>query len=153
VVGDLDNYKVLAEWALTDCENYPLAFDELHHRIFIECRNTGTVRVLDSQTGKEVASMLVTVSATSDDMIYNAREGRLYVLARAFDKAHPSERGPGLIDVFQEQDPDHYKKIGSFDSGWAAQTGLFVPEWGKLFTDAVHMPGGAPGEMLVFKTE
>ena len=153
VVGDLGNYNVLAHWALPGCENYPMAFDEDHQRVFVMCRANGTVIALDSSNGKQVASMPLTPSATSDDMFYDAGKGRIYVLARIAQKDNPRAPGPGLIEVLQQKDPDHYDKIESLQSGFAAQTGLFVPEWNKLFVGTRNQKGGAGSEILVYETK
>jgi DNA-binding beta-propeller fold protein YncE len=153
VVGDLGNYNVLAHWALPGCENYPMAFDEDHHRIFVMCRASGTVVALDSDSGKQVAVLPLTGSGNSDDMFYDAAKARIYVLARIIQKDNPRAPGPGIIEVFQQRDADHYEKIDSLQSGFAAQTGLFVPEWSKLFVATRHQPGGASGEILVYETK
>jgi hypothetical protein len=153
VVGDLVNYNVLAHWALPGCENYPMAFDEDHHRLFVMCRASGNMLALDAESGKQVASMPLTPSASSDDMFYDASKGRIYVLARIVQKDNPRAPGPGIIEVFQQKDPDHYERIESVPSGFAAQTGLFVPEWNELFVATRHQPGGASGEILVYETK
>jgi DNA-binding beta-propeller fold protein YncE len=153
VVGDLSDYNVLAHWALPGCENYPMAFDEDHHRVFVMCRASSTVLALDSENGKLVTSIPLTPSASSDDMFYDASKGRIYVLARIIQKDNPRAPGPGIIEVFQQKDPDHYEKIETIQSGFAAQTGLFVPEWNKLFVATRHQPGGASGEILVYGTK
>jgi hypothetical protein len=153
VVGDLGSYDVLARWALPGCENYPMAFDEDHHRVFVMCRASGNVIAVDSSNGKQVASIPLTASASSDDMFYDASKGRIYVLARILQKDNPRAPGPGLIEVLQQKDPDHYEKIESIQSGFAAQTGIFVPEWNKLFVGTRRQPGGAGGEILVYETK
>jgi DNA-binding beta-propeller fold protein YncE len=153
VVGDLTSYTVLAHWALPGCENYPMAFDEAHHRIFVMCRASSVLAALDSDSGKQVAVIPLTPSASSDDMFYDASKRRLYVLARIVQKENPRTPGAGIIEVFQQKDPDRYEKIDSFQSGFAAQTGLFVPEWDKLFVATRHQPGGAGGEILVYETK
>jgi DNA-binding beta-propeller fold protein YncE len=150
VVGDLTNYSVLAHWALPGCENYPMAFDEDHHRVFVMCRASGVLLALDSDDGKQVAVLPLTTSASSDDMFYDASKGRIYVLARIVQKDNPRAPGPGIIEAFQQKDPDHYEKTDSFQSGFAAQTGLFVPEWNELFVATRHQPGGQSGEILVY---
>jgi DNA-binding beta-propeller fold protein YncE len=150
VVGDLASYDVLAHWALPGCENYPMALDEDHHRVFVMCRASGNLLALDSGSRKQVASMPLTPSASSDDMFYDASKGRIYVLARIIQKDNPRTPGPGIIEVFQQKDADHYEKIESFQSGFAAQTGLFVPEWNKLFVASRHQPGGQSGKILVY---
>jgi DNA-binding beta-propeller fold protein YncE len=153
VVGDLGNYNVLAHWALPGCENYPMALDEDHHRVFVMCRASSVLLALDSDSGKPLATIPLTPSASSDDMFFDASKGRIYVLARIIQKDSPRTPGPGIIEVFQQKDPDHYEKIDSFQSGFAAQTGLFVPEWSKLFVATRHQPGGQNGEILVYETK
>ncbi len=150
VVGDLGSYTVLAHWALPGCENYPMAFDEDHHRVFVMCRAAGNVTALDSDSGNQVAVIPLTPSATSDDMFYDASKGRVYILSSITQKSNTV--GPGLIEVLQQKDPDHYERIESIPSGLASRTGLFVPEWNKLF---VQSRTGAAGseEFLVYETK
>jgi hypothetical protein len=99
-----------------------------------------------------VASIPLTPSASSDDMFYDPGKGRIYVLARVLQKDNPRTPGPGIIEVLQQKDPDHYEKIESVQSGFAAQTGWFVPEWNKLFVATRRQPGGADSEILVYET-
>ncbi len=153
VVGDLTTYSVLAHWALPGCENYPMAFDEDHHRLFVMCRASSVLLALDSDSGKLVTTMPLTPSASSDDIFYDTGKGRIYVLARVIQKDNPRVHGRGIIEVFRQMDGDHYEKIDSFQSGFAAQTGLFVPEWSKLFVATRHQSGEASGEMLVYEVK
>jgi hypothetical protein len=97
--------------------------------------------------------MPLTPSASSDDMFYDASKGRIYVLARIVQKDNPRVPGPGIIEVFQQKDPDHYEKIESLPSGFAAQTGVFVPEWNQLFVATRAQLGGAASEILVYETK
>lgn len=108
------------------------------------------VTVLDSDSGKPVTVIPLTPSATSDDMFYDASKGRLYVLSSISMKGNMP--GQGFIEVLQENDPDHYSRLETIDSGLASRTGLFVPEWNKLF---VQSRSGAPGgeEFLVYETK
>jgi DNA-binding beta-propeller fold protein YncE len=153
VVGDLGNYNVLGHWALPGCENYPMAFDEDHHRVFVMCRAAGNVTALDSDSGKEVAVIPLTPSATADDMFYDASKGRIYVLSSIVQRNGPQASGQGLIEVLRQKDPDHYEKIETIQSGFASRTGLFVPEWNKLFVQSRAQPGGAGSEFLVYETK
>jgi DNA-binding beta-propeller fold protein YncE len=153
VVGDLGNYKVLAHWALPGCENYPMAFDEDHHRVFVMCRAAGNMTALDSDSGKQVSVIPLTPSATSDDMFYDASKGRIYVLSSIVQRNGPQASGRGLIEVLQQKDPDHYERIETIQSGFASRTGLFVPEWNKLFVQSRAQPGGPGSEFLVYETK
>jgi hypothetical protein len=88
-------------------------------------------------------------------MFYDASKNRVYILSRLLigkDK-DPSVQGPGVVDVIQERDGDHYEKIATYTTGYGAQTGLFVPEWGKLLVATRRQPTGQSGEILIYETK
>jgi len=59
--------------------------------------------VMDSNTGKEVAS-LATVEGM-DGVYFDAARGRIYVSGgRGFDT--------GCVVVYRQRDPDHYETLG-----------------------------------------
>src|SRR5581483_2463444 len=149
VVADLDTNKVLAHWSNPQCENYPMALDEARHRIFVFCRGASYVSVIDTESGKQVATIQATPLSTSDDMFYDPAKSRLYIVSRILiEKDNPRAEGPGVVDVIQQQNGDHYEKVATYTTGYGAQTGLFVPEWGKLFVATRHQPTGQNGEIL-----
>lgn len=153
VVADLSSYKALAHWK-AGCENYPMALDEAHRRLFIFCRNNSYVAVFDTRSGRRVASVRATPGASSDDMFWDPSRNRLYVLARILlHGKNPHVAGPGIVDVIQEEDPDHYRMIATSATGFGAQTGMFVPEWGKLFVAARRQPTGQSAEILEYDTK
>ena len=53
------------------------------------------------------------------------------------------------MDVFQQKDADHYAKIASYLTGPGVWTGLFVPDWGKLFLSARAQQNA---EILLYET-
>lgn len=148
VVADLDTDKVLDHWSNPNCENYPMALDETHHRIFVFCRNSpGYVSVIDTESGKQVTTIQATPQSSSDDMYYDPSNGRLYVIS----SIQPVAQNPGIIDVIQQKDADHYEKIATYATGPGARDGLFVPELGKLFVSSPRQPTGQGGEYLVYE--
>lgn len=150
VVADLDTSKVLAHWNIPGCENYPMALDENHHRIFIFCRNSpGYVSVMNTETGKQVTTIPATPLSTSDDMFYDPGKGRLYVLS----SMQTLPGAPGVIDLIQARDADHYDRIATYPTGPGGRDGLLVPELGKLFVSSVRQPTGQGGEYLVYQTK
>jgi DNA-binding beta-propeller fold protein YncE len=150
VVADLDTNKVLAHWDNPGCENYPMALDEDHHRIFVFCRNSpGYVSVIDTESGKQVTTIPATPESSSDDMFYDPSKSRLYILA----SIEPTFGNPGIIDVIQQQDADHYEKIATYPTGPVGRDGLFVAELGKLFVSSPRQPTGQGGEYLVYETK
>ena len=87
-------------------------------------------------------------------MFYDPSKGRLYILSRLLiEKDNPRAEGPGIVDVIQQQDGDHLEKIATYTTGYGAQTGLFVPEWGKLFVATRQQPTGQSGEILIYETK
>jgi DNA-binding beta-propeller fold protein YncE len=149
-VADLDTNKVLTHWNIPACENYPMALDEDHHRIFVFCRNSpGYVSVINTESGKQVAMIPATPESSSDDMFFDPGKGRLYVLS----SLQPVPGEPGVVDVIQQRDADHYERIATYPTGPVARDGLFVPELGKLFVSTPRQPTGQGGEYLVYETK
>jgi DNA-binding beta-propeller fold protein YncE len=139
-VADLAKNALIAKWPVTSAlRNYPMTFDEAHHRLLIGCRAPARMLVIDTDTGKQTAS--VEIVGDTDDMFYDASRSRVYVIG-----------GQGFVDVFEQKDPDHYNRIAHHATAPGARTGLFVPDWGKLFVAAPHR-GEQRAEVLVYETK
>jgi len=136
-VIDVVQRSVLARWPVTEENNFPMALDEAHHRLFVASWKPSHLVVLDTQTGTEVAA--AEIAGPSDDLFYDSQRGRIYVLT-----------SQGLLEVFQQKDPDHYERIASYPTPPHTQTGLFVPGWGKLFA-AVQKQGDQDAEVRVYQ--
>jgi hypothetical protein len=113
-----------------------MALDETHQRLFTGCRKPARLLVFDTSSGKNVASPEVV--ADTDDLFYDAARGRVYVIG-----------GEGFIDVLQQKDADHYDRIARYATPPGTRTGLFVPDWGKLFAAVPHR-GQQGSEILVY---
>lgn len=139
-VADLIKHAVLAKWPITSAlENYPMALDEAHHRMFLGCRAPARMLVLDDRTGKQVAS--VEIVGDTDDLFYDPAKGRIYIIG-----------GAGFVDVVDQKDPDHYNRVSHIPTASGARTGLFVPEWSRLFVAVPHR-GGQLSKLLIFETK
>jgi DNA-binding beta-propeller fold protein YncE len=118
-VIDAVKRTVLARWPVTSSKNnFPMALDEAHHRLFVGCWVPPRLLVFDTETGKEVASG--EIAGSTDDVFYDSSRGRIYVLT-----------SQSFMEVFQQKDPNHYDRIARYPTPPRTQTGLFVPEWGK----------------------
>jgi DNA-binding beta-propeller fold protein YncE len=137
-VADLVKRKVLARWPVSCTTNFPMALDEAHHRIFVGCRMPARLAVFNTETGKIVASP--DIVEHTDDLFFDARKGRIYIL------------GEGFIEAWQEKDPDHYQRIGRYATPADGRTGLFVPDLGELFETIPHH-GTQGAEILVYATK
>ncbi|HEY4444366.1 MAG TPA: hypothetical protein VGN30_08775 [Steroidobacteraceae bacterium] len=137
-VVDLHKLTILDRWPVTSArENFPMTLDEAHHRLYVATRSPPRMLVFDTQTGKEVAS--VETSGGSDDLFYDAKSGRIYVLTSAES-----------LDVFQHHDPDRYERMAQYPTPPHTQTGLFVPEWGRLFA-ASQSQGEHSAEIRIYQ--
>jgi hypothetical protein len=104
---------------------------------------------LDTESGKQVTTITPTPKSFADDLFYDPGKGRIYILSTI----QTGTVRPGIIDVIQQQDADHYERIASYATGSGAQTGLFVPELGKLFVATIRQPTGQDGALLVYETK
>jgi hypothetical protein len=95
-VIDAVKRTVMARWPVTSAQNnFPMALDEAHHRLFVGCWVPPRLLVFDTETGKEVASG--EIAGSTDDLFYDARRSRIYVLtSQGFLESFPTERPQSL---------------------------------------------------------
>jgi len=139
-VVDTLKKTVLDRWptaAATTC--FPMALDEAHKRLFTGCRTPARLLVVDTSSGKTVASPEIV--ADTDDLFYDAARSRIYVIG-----------GQGFIDVLQQKDPDHYERAARYTTPAGTRTGLFVADLGQLFA-AVPRRGQQGAEVLVYEAK
>jgi len=134
-------------------DNFPMAHDDTHHRLIVACREPSALAVFDTTSGKQVTQVAVDPGLFSDDIFYDPAKSRIYVVARTAAGSDQRAPGPGMLEIFQQKDPDHYEKVGTQPTGFGAQTGFFSPVLGKLFVAARRQQGGAGGEILVYDTK
>ena len=135
---DRKKMQILSDWPLTAGLPAALAIDEEQQRLFVACRRPGRLLVLDTKSGKEVASLPCTGHA--DDAFYDATKKRIYVSG-----------GEDGISVYQQDDADHYRLLENITTGPEAKTSLLVPELKQLFV-AAPASGSRPTTVLVFST-
>jgi DNA-binding beta-propeller fold protein YncE len=145
-VVDVEKGTILARWPVSARNNFPMALDEAHHRLFVGCWNPARLIVFNTENGKEVASLELgekgvvrpDIVGITDDLFYDSARSRVYVL-----------NALGSIDVFRQKDPDHYELIASVRTPVNTKTGLFVPELGELFVGVVQS-GDKSAEISVY---
>jgi len=120
VVIDRATHKV-TEWPLkTGKANYPMAFDEADHRVFVVTRKPAQLVVLDSDSGAMVGS--VPCVSDADDLYYDAGRKRIYVPG-----------GEGFISVIQQIDTDHYRPLAKIPTTVGARTGLWYEKRDRFY--------------------
>jgi DNA-binding beta-propeller fold protein YncE len=125
-VIDRDKGEIVATWK-TDLafENFPMAFDETNHRLFVGCRLPAKLVVLDTESGEVVAK--IDISGDPDDVFYDGKRHRIYAIC-----------GAGKIDIIEQTDANTYKAAAKIDTANGARTGLLVPERDTLFVAVPH---------------
>ena len=127
-VAVIDRKKggVIATWKTDGAfGNFPMAFDEANHRLFIGCRIPSKLVVLNTESGEVVAK--IDISGDSDDIFYDSKRHRTYAIC-----------GAGKIDIIEQTDANNYKAVTKIDTADGARTGLFVPERDTLFVAVPH---------------
>ena len=138
-VVDGAKLTVLARWPVTSAQgNFPMALDETHHRLFVGTWTPSRLLMLNTESGQQIAT--ADIADRSDDLFYDPRRNQVYVLSRG-----------GFLHVFRERDPDHLDEIARYPTPPRTQTGLFVPEWRKLFA-AVQRQDDQAAEIRVYDT-
>ena len=116
VVGVIDREKktVTATWPLGELHgNTPITYDEVNHRVFVAGRKPPSLMVLDSESGKIIATL--PIAEMTDDMAFDPASKRIYVACNDF------------AVVFQQKDGDHYEELGRVATGFRAKTNILVP--------------------------
>ena len=93
----------------------PMALDDAGHRLFVGTRRPSKLNVLNTETGEVVAAL--TCAGDTDDLYYDARTKRIYVIG-----------GAGLISVIEQKDADHYQLKANISSSMGARTGYVHPD-------------------------
>lgn len=137
-VADWNRRSVLLRWPMANYrDNFPMAFDELEHRLFVVCRRPAELLVLDAKSGKVITQ--VAVAGDADDVYYDAARRRIYVSG-----------GQGFISVVKEVDYDRYLLVTSVPTASGARTSLFVPALDRLYL-AIPRRGSAIAEIGVYE--
>ncbi len=139
-VVDIPTSKLLAAWPIPDvAENFPLALDSEHRRVFVAGRRPSRLIVLNMDSGKAVARL--PTPGDADDLFYDAIHARLYVIG-----------GQGRVAVYAQETADRYTELDSTATVAGARTGLFVPEWNRLFV-AVRDFGAHSAEIRIYQPQ
>ena len=136
-VVDREKGEVIATWAPGAFGNFPMALDEADHRLFIGYRVPPKLIVLDTESGKAVAS--VSIAGDPDDVFYDSKHHRIYAIC-----------GAGKIEIIEQSDANHYKTVATIETVNGARTGLLVPERDTLFVAIPHH-GSQPAEIRSYQ--
>jgi DNA-binding beta-propeller fold protein YncE len=110
----------VTRWPLTFENNFPMALDEVNHRLFVATRSPPRLVVLNANSGRLVAALPAVQDA--DDLYYDSARKRLYIPG-----------GEGYISVFRQDDADHYKLLAKVQTAIGARTAGYFGKGRKGF--------------------
>ena len=135
---DSQKHTVSKTWTITNAQNnFPMALDEPDHRLFVGTRDPPKLIVFDTNSGKVVS--VFDIANDADDIFYDVTTKRIYVSC-----------GEGFVNIFQQQDADHYNAIVSVPTAQGARTSLFVPELHRFYV-AVPRKANQESRILVYE--
>lgn len=136
-VADIITNKVIAKWKNTNASsNFPMALDEEHNRLFICCRSPAKLRMINTQSGKDITS--IQCSGDADDVFYDAADSLIFISA-----------GRGYIDVFKTTGNNTIQQINHIETASGARTSLLLPAEKKLLL-AVPAHNGNSAALWVY---
>lgn len=136
---DRKTRQLISTWDVPDAtENVPMAFDEPGHRLFVGTRTPGRLVVLNSDTGKVVASL--PAAGGGDDLTYDTAHKRIYLSA-----------GDGFVNVYEQKTPDAYEALAQIPTGPGARNSRFVPEQNRLYVAVPAGKDGKPAEVQIYE--
>jgi DNA-binding beta-propeller fold protein YncE len=119
-VVDLQTNKLTTRWPIADAKvQNSMALDEPNNRLFIATRMPPKFLVLDTNTGKVMASL--PCAPVNDDMWFDVARKRIYVT------------GSDTTTVIAQRDADHYEQVAEVPTGFRAKTSLYVPSLNRLY--------------------
>ena len=132
VRSDTASNTVSARWPVADCKSpHGLAIDAERRRLFSSCEN-GRLDVLDTETGREIASAPIGLGTDS----------------AGFDPVHrrvfSSNGRDGTISVIQEVDADTYRPLEPIKTQVGARTMAVDTSTGRLFVAGADIDPTGP---------
>jgi DNA-binding beta-propeller fold protein YncE len=138
-VIDMHTLRPTAVWKLTLArDNYGAAIDERTHRLFVACRRGGLL-VLDSENGRQLQKL--SIGEGTDYIAFDPTSRRIYVSGGG---------GRGWVDVYREEDANHYRLLGQVTTEPGAATSHLVASLGEYL---VMTPSSArrPAQVWVYR--
>jgi len=129
VVADLKTQQTVAKWPLKEAgRNFPMALDTAHKRLYVGCRRSAKLLVIDTELGTVLASPDCVGDA--DEVFVDEKTGHVLVVG-----------GDGAVDVFETKDQIGYSKSASIKTASGARTGLLSAETHSLYVAVPKRPG------------
>jgi DNA-binding beta-propeller fold protein YncE len=137
-IFDRNSLKPLTIWPVTRARgNTVAALDTQAHRLFVAC-NKGQLLVLNSDSGQEL--QVLSIGQGADSIAFDSASRRILV---------SSGGGGGAVDVYHEDDADHYSLLGRVVTEPGAATAHLVESLNQYIVMA-PASGQRPAQVMVY---
>jgi YVTN family beta-propeller protein len=131
--------KVVDRYPVEGCKgNHGMALDLEHHRAFLACEGNDRLAVFDLDAHKVIATM--PMARGSDVVQFDPGLGRIYVGCSS-----------GAISVFQEDDPDHFRKLADVPVQRRVHTLAVDIRTHRVYAPEQEEDGHGVARMLIFE--
>jgi DNA-binding beta-propeller fold protein YncE len=131
--------EVIARYPVGRCKgNHGMTLDAEHHRAFLSCEENNLMTVFDLDKHEAIAYLPM---ADGPDVIkFDPGLSRIYAACYS-----------GAISVFQQDDPQHYRKLEDFKVQHAVHSLAVDPETHRVYTPEQEENGKAVARMIVYE--
>jgi DNA-binding beta-propeller fold protein YncE len=130
--------KIVARYPVGRCKgNHGMALDPEHHRAFLSCEGNELMTVFDLDKNAPIA--FLEMPGGPDVIKFDAGSSRIYVACYS-----------GAIEVFHQDDPDHYRKLEDFRVPHAVHTLAVDPKTHRVYTPEQEEDGKPVARMVVY---
>ena len=130
---------VVGRYPVGRCKgNHGMALDPEHHRAFLVCEGNDLLTVFDVAAHKPIA--FFPVAAGPDVAKFDPGLGRIYIACSS-----------GAISVFQEDDPDHFRKLEDFPVQKRVHSLAVDIETHRVYTPEQEENGTSVARMIVYE--
>lgn len=130
--------EVVARYPLGRCRgNHGMALDPAHHRAFLSCEENDLMTVFNLDTHAPIAYL--PMASGADVIKFDAGLGRIYVACYS-----------GAISVFEQKDPEHYRKLGDVTVAHAVHSLAVDTETHRVYAPEQEESGIPVARMIVF---
>jgi DNA-binding beta-propeller fold protein YncE len=130
---------VVGEYPVTPCKgNHGMALDPEHHRAFLSCEDNNLMAVFDLDKHRVITTLPL---ANGPDVI-KFDPG----LKRIYDACYS-----GAISVFQQDDPDHYRKLEDFPTQHKVHSLAVDEQTHRVYAPEQEENGKPVARMVVYE--
>ena len=130
---------VVARWPVSGCKsNHGMALDPEHRRAFLSCEDNDTLTVFDLEKHTVIAHL--PMAGGPDVVDFDPGLRRIYVAC-----------GSGAISIFQQDDPDHYRKLQDFPVQKRVHSLTVDPETHRVYAPEEQEDGRPVARMVIYE--